>query len=78
MKTTILTPLVSIFLTLSALSSYAQRMTLVECMEYAIENSLSVEQSENSLHNAKLERQAAVAAFFPSASASSSASKLGS
>lgn len=74
MKTTILTPLVSIFLTLSAHSSYAQRMTLVECMEYAIENSLSVEQSENSLHNAKLERQAAVAAFFPSASASSSAS----
>lgn len=74
MKQAILTLVVSIFLTLCAYTSFAQQMTLQECMEYALENSLSIQQSENALNNAQLEHKAAVAAFFPSMSASSSAS----
>lgn len=70
MKRAILTLIVSILLT----PSFAQRLSLVECMEYALEHSLQVEQSENAVHNAQINKQAAVAAFFPSASASSSAS----
>lgn len=74
MKQAILTLAVSIFLTLFSHASFAQQMNLLECMEYALENSLSIKQSENNLSNAELAKKEAVAAFFPSASASTSAS----
>lgn len=70
MKKAILTLVVSILLTPAS----AQRLSLVECMEYALEHSLTVEQSEISVRNAQLEHKAAVAAFFPSMSASTGAS----
>lgn len=70
MKKAILTLVVSILLTPAS----AQRLSLVECMEYALEHSLTVEQSEISVRNAQLEHKAAVAAFFPTMSASTGAS----
>ena len=74
MKQAILTLSVSIFLTLLSHASFAQQMTLLECMEYALENSLTIQQNENSLSNAQLEYKAAIAEFFPTMSASTSAS----
>ena len=74
MKQAILTLSVSIFLTLLSHTSFAQQMTLLECMEYALENSLTIQQNENSLSNAQLEYKAAIAEFFPTMSASTSAS----
>ena len=69
MKQAILTLAVSIFLTLFSHASFAQQMTLLECMEYALENSLTIQQNENSLSNAQLEYKAAIAEFFPTMSA---------
>ena len=74
MKTAILTLLVSIFFTLHSSLSFAQQKTLAQCMEYALENSLTIQQNLYSLDNARLDHNAAVAAFFPSMSASTGAS----
>ena len=74
MKKAILTLAVSIFLTLFHHPSFAQQMNLLQCMEYALAHSLSIQQSETALSNAELEHKAAVAAFFPTLSASTSAS----
>ena len=74
MKKAILTLAVSIFLTLFHHPSFAQQMNLLQCMEYALAHSLSIQQSETALSNAELDHKAAVAAFFPTLSASTSAS----
>ena len=68
----------NIFIILAVLSSItsaaAQTMTMDECMEYAVEHSVSVAKQENSLDNAKMSFRQSVAQLFPSVSAGISAS----
>lgn len=68
----------NIFTILAVLSSItsaaAQTMTMDECMEYAVEHSVSVAKQENSLDNAKMSFRQSVAQLFPSVSAGISAS----
>lgn len=52
----------------------AQVMTMDECMQYAVEHSISVGKQENVLDNAKMNYKQSVAALFPSVSAGVSAS----
>ncbi|MDC6367290.1 MULTISPECIES: TolC family protein [Flavobacteriaceae] len=58
-------------------TSYGQmrKWTLQECVEYAVENNLSVEQFELDLDNAKIDKSDAIGAFLPSLSGSSSFSE---
>lgn len=63
-----------IFAGCMAIASPAQRMTMDECMEYAVKNSLSVGRQETALDNAKMNYRQSVAALFPSVAASVSAS----
>ena len=52
----------------------AQVMTMDECMQYAVEHSITVGKQENVLDNAKMNYKQSVAALFPSVSAGVSAS----
>ena len=67
MKQLILTVLVSIFLTLVCITNaQAQRLTLDECMRYAVENSTTVGQKSLALDDRKANHTEAVASLFPS------------
>lgn len=70
MKKTILTLIVSILFT----PLYSQRMSLEECMAYAVEHSTSVGQRANSLASAREDYIDAVAAVLPSVSANTGGS----
>lgn len=52
----------------------AQEMTMDECMEFAVENSITVGKQKNNLDNAKMSYKEAIAALFPSVQANVSAS----
>ena len=67
MKQLILTVLVSNFLTLVCITNaQAQRLTLDECMRYAVENSTTVGQKSLALDDRKANHTEAVASLFPS------------
>ena len=67
MKQLILTVLVSNFLTLVCITNaQAQRLTLEECMRYAVENSTTVGQKSLALDDRKANHAEAVASLFPS------------
>ena len=67
MKQLILTVLVSNFLTLVCITNaQAQRLTLDECMRYAVENSTTVGQKSLALDDRKANHAEAVASLFPS------------
>ena len=67
MKQLILTVLVSNFLTLVCITNaQAQRLTLDECMRYAVENSTTVGQKNLALDDRKANHAEAVASLFPS------------
>lgn len=70
MKKTVLTIIVSILFT----PLYSQRLSLEECMAYAVEHSTSVEQRANSLASAREDYISAVASALPSVSAGSGGS----
>ena len=67
MKQLIFTVLVSNFLTLVCITNaQAQRLTLDECMRYAVENSTTVGQKSLALDDRKANHAEAVASLFPS------------
>ena len=67
MKQLIFTVLVSNFLTLVCITNaQAQRLTLDECMRYAVENSTTVGQKNLALDDRKANHAEAVASLFPS------------
>ena len=67
MKRLIMTLLVSNFLTLVCITNaQAQRLTLDECMRYAVENSTTVGQKSLALDDRKANHTEAVASLFPS------------
>ena len=67
MKQLILTVLVSNFLTLVCITNaQAQKLTLEECMRYAVENSTTVGQKNLALDDRKANHAEAVASLFPS------------
>lgn len=70
MKKTVLTIIVSILFT----PLYSQRLSLEECMAYAVEHSTSVGQRANSLASAREDYISAVAEVFPSVSANTGGS----
>lgn len=70
MKKTVLTLIVSILLT----PLYSQRLSLEECMAYAVEHSTAVGQRANSLASAREDYISAVTSVLPSVSASSGGS----
>lgn len=70
MKKTVLTLIVSILLT----PLYSQRLSLEECMAYAVEHSTSVGQRANLLASAREDYISAVASILPSVSASTGGS----
>ncbi len=70
MKKTVLTIIVSILFT----PLYSQRLSLEECMAYAVEHSTSVGQRANSLASAREDYISAVASALPSVSAGSGGS----
>ncbi len=75
MKRTFFILLVSNFLTfVYAVHTYAQPLTIDDCMRYAVEHATSVGQQQLALDDARIEQQAAVASLFPSVSASSGGS----
>ncbi|SDR67238.1 outer membrane protein [Formosa sp. Hel1_31_208] len=66
--------LVSIVIVLITMSLQAQnkKWTLIECVEYALENNISVKQSELDVKSAEIDKLTATGNFLPSISASSS------
>lgn len=68
-----LTALVLLF-TISTITAQQKKWTLEECVVYAVENNLTIEQYELDLQNAMIDRSDAVGAFLPDANASLSAS----
>lgn len=68
--------LTALFLVLSLgiLSAQQKKWTLEECVAYALENNLTVEQFELDLENALLDKSDAVGAFLPNLNASTTAS----
>ena len=73
MKKAVLTLFVSILLT----PLYSQRLSLEECMAYAVEHSTTVGQRANSLASAREDYISAVASALPSLSAGSGGSEIG-
>jgi len=59
---------------LSAITAQQKKWTLQECVEYAVEHNLTVEQYELDLQNAMIDKSDAVGAMLPDANASLSAS----
>lgn len=55
-------------------SAQARKWTLQECVEYAVENNLTVEQYELDLENAKIDKSDAIGNLLPSLNGSTSAS----
>jgi len=55
-------------------SAQMRQWTLQECVEYAVENNLTVEQFELDLENAKIDRKDALGNFLPSVNGQASAS----
>lgn len=68
-----LTALLVLF-TISIITAQQKKWTLEECVVYAVENNLTIEQYELDLQNALIDRSDAVGAFLPDANASLSAS----
>ncbi len=56
-------------------SAQMRQWTLQECVEYAVENNLTVEQFELDLENVKIDKSDAIGNLLPNLNASSSASK---
>ncbi len=69
MKHLFLSFAVSIFLTPAA-TAQTQRMSLDDCMQYAVEHSTTVGQRDNALNSARADYAQAIASAFPSVSAS--------
>lgn len=59
---------------ISAITAQQKKWTLEECVAYAVENNLTIEQYELDLQNAIIDRSDAVGAFLPDANASLSGS----
>jgi len=68
-----LTALLLLF-TISAITAQQKKWTLEECVVYAVENNLTIEQYELDLQNVMIDKSDAVGAFLPDANASLSAS----
>ncbi|TAI47020.1 TolC family protein [Flagellimonas allohymeniacidonis] len=58
--------LVIVVLAMSFSNAQMRKWTLQECVEYAVENNLSIEQFELDLENAKIDKSDALGAFLPS------------
>lgn len=69
--------IVSILIVLIAISSQAQqkKWTLIECVQYALDNNISVKQSELDVEAADIDRLTALGNFLPTMSASSGVSE---
>ncbi|MDG5490690.1 TolC family protein [Psychroserpens sp. SPM9] len=69
--------IVSIFIVLVTISLQAQnkKWTLIECVEYALENNISVKQSELDVESADIDRLTAIGNFLPSLSAGAGVSE---
>lgn len=63
-----------LFLSIEAITAQQKKWTLEECVAYAVENNLTIEQYELDLQNAQIDRSDALGAFLPDANASLSAS----
>ncbi len=59
---------------IGAITAQQKKWTLEECVAYAVENNLTVEQFELDLENAMIDRSDAIGAFLPDANANFSAS----
>ncbi|WP_204344912.1 TolC family protein [Psychroserpens algicola] len=69
--------IVSILVVLITITSQAQnkKWTLIECVQYALENNISVKQSELDLEAADIDRLTAIGSFLPSINASAGVSE---
>ncbi|WP_460220008.1 TolC family protein [Psychroserpens sp. MEBiC05023] len=69
--------IVSIFIVLVTISLQAQnkKWTLIECVQYALENNISVKQSELDIETADIERLTAIGNFLPSINAGAGVSE---
>ncbi|MFT4781017.1 MAG: outer membrane protein, partial [Pseudohongiellaceae bacterium] len=69
--------IISILIVLITISSQAQnkKWTLIECVQYALENNISVKQSELDIATADIDRLTAIGNFLPSLNAGSSVSE---
>ncbi|MBR9915697.1 MAG: TolC family protein [Algicola sp.] len=69
--------IVSIFILIASLSSYAQnkKWTLIECVQYALDNNISVKQSALDYETAEIDKLTAVGNFLPSLNASGGVSE---
>ena len=66
--------LVLVLFSIGAVSAQSKQWTLQECVEYAYENNLTIEQFELDLESVKLDKSDAIGGFLPSLSASSTVS----
>ncbi|MFP2995801.1 TolC family protein [Spongiivirga sp. MCCC 1A20706] len=67
--------LIGAFLALSftmSMNAQVKKWTLKECVDYAIENNITVKQSELNLENAEVDKKGAVGNFLPTVNASAS------
>ncbi len=69
--------IVSMLIVLFAISAQAQqkKWTLTECVQYALENNISVKQSELDIESADIERLSAIGNFVPNLNASAGVSE---
>ena len=61
-------------LAMGILSSQSKKWTLQECVEYAVENNLSIEQFELDLKNIQIDESDALGNFLPNLNAQATAS----
>ena len=65
--------IILLIFSVAAVSAQQKKWTLEECVEYAVENNLSVEQFELDLQNAKIDKSDAIGALLPNANGNFSA-----
>ncbi|MGY8915318.1 MAG: TolC family protein, partial [Flavobacteriales bacterium] len=66
--------IVLVLFSIGSVTAQMKKWTLQECVEYAYENNLSIEQFELDLESIKLDKSDAIGGFLPSLSASSTLS----
>ena len=67
--------IIILLLFIGVLGNAQKKWTLRECVEYALENNISIKQSELDLEATDIERLTAIGNFAPSLNASSSVSE---
>ncbi|NDV43311.1 TolC family protein [Flagellimonas sediminis] len=67
--------LILLLIIVGASTAQMRKWTLQECVEYAVEHNLTIEQFEQDLENAKIDKSDAIGGLLPTLNASGSASK---